>query len=225
MSGVFGLGFLKISLATRFSKFSYCIGNVLDPNYIHNKLVLGTGGWTEGDSTPLQVIDGRYHVVLENISIGEKSLPIDLNQFRWINGEEKTGVIIDSGSVATYLIKEGYDAVLKEVHNLLDTWLTEIHETEDALCYRGTINEDLVGFPTVTFHFCGGAELVLETHNLFFQFLPNELCLAVQPSYANKKLGNLSIIGLFAQQNYNVAYDIFGNTVSFERIDCELLDE
>ncbi|KAK6235980.1 hypothetical protein SCA6_011317 [Theobroma cacao] len=41
MSGVFGLGFQHTSLATRLAKFSYCISNVSDPNYIHNKVVLG----------------------------------------------------------------------------------------------------------------------------------------------------------------------------------------
>ncbi|KAK6236531.1 hypothetical protein SCA6_011868 [Theobroma cacao] len=40
MSRVFGLGLLCTSLPTRLAQFSYCIGNVLDPNYIYNELVL-----------------------------------------------------------------------------------------------------------------------------------------------------------------------------------------
>ncbi|WRX32369.1 hypothetical protein QQP08_024856, partial [Theobroma cacao] len=68
MSRVFGLGLLCTSLPTRLAQFSYCIGNVLDPNYIYNEL---------GDSTSLKVIDGDYHALLEGISIGEDRLSIN----------------------------------------------------------------------------------------------------------------------------------------------------
>ncbi|KAK6273646.1 hypothetical protein POUND7_010729 [Theobroma cacao] len=78
MSRVFGLGLLCTSLPTRLAQFSYCIGNVLDPNYIYNELVLDDISWVEGDSTPLKVIDGDYHALLEGISIGEERLSINV---------------------------------------------------------------------------------------------------------------------------------------------------
>ncbi|EOY31541.1 Eukaryotic aspartyl protease family protein [Theobroma cacao] len=217
MNGVFGLGFEPVSLATRLAKFSYCIGNVIDPSYIHNKLFLGDGAGVEGDSTPLKAIDGQYHVLLEGISVGEKKLPIDPNVFEWKG--VNTGVIIDSGSVSTWLVKEAYDAIVKEVKSLLDPWLTETFTQKDHVCYRGTINQDLEGFPTMTFLFVGGAELVLDTTSLFFQIKPDEFCLLVRQMIDSDQ----SVIGLMAQQNYNVAYDINGKKLSFQRIDCELL--
>ncbi|XP_017970324.1 PREDICTED: aspartic proteinase CDR1 [Theobroma cacao] len=85
ISGGFGLGCGRTSLATRLGKFSYCIGNVLDPNYNPNKLVMGL--------TPLEVIDGNYHVLLEGISVGEKKLPIDPNIFRR-KGENRSLILV-----------------------------------------------------------------------------------------------------------------------------------
>ena len=35
---------------------------------------------------------------------------------------------------------------------------------------------------------------------------------------------NMSIIGVFTQQNYNVVYDLGRKTLSVQRIDCELLE-
>ncbi|XP_017982296.1 PREDICTED: aspartic proteinase nepenthesin-1-like [Theobroma cacao] len=129
------------------------------------------GDGVEGDSTTLEVIDGHYHVLLEGISVGEQRLPINPYIFR--RTKENVGVIIDSGTVSTWLIKEGYDAVVKQVQSLLNPWLTQI----DDVCYKGKINQDLIGFPTVTFQFVGGAELVLDTQSLFIQMKPNEFAL------------------------------------------------
>ncbi|XWS73143.1 hypothetical protein CRYUN_Cryun02cG0100300 [Craigia yunnanensis] len=226
ISGVIGLGFKKLSLVAQLgSKFSYCIGSVYDPNYSHNKLILGNGAMFEGDSTPLEVIDGQYYLTLDGISVGEKRLKIDSNIFkrkRW----KKSGVIIDSGSTTTWLVQEGFEALRNEVQSLLDIWLTRFWYKSWALCYVGTINRDLVGFPAVTFHFARGADLVLDTESLFVQLYTDAFCMAVLPSYASGgNITTLSLIGMLAQQNYNIAYDIYGKTMSFQRIDCELLDD
>lgn len=226
LSGVFGLGFSRLSLVSQLgSTFSYCVGNLNDPYYFHNKLVLGHGARIEGDSTPLEVINGRYYITLEAISIGGKMLDIDPDIFTrktWDNG----GVIIDSGSSATWLVKAGYDALLHEVESLLDMWLTRYRFDSWTLCYRGTVSRDLIGFPAVTFHFAGGAELVLDVDSLFFQRWPHAFCMAVLPSFVNgENYTSLSLIGMMAQQNYNVAYDIGGKKLAFERVDCELLDD
>ncbi|EOY31548.1 Eukaryotic aspartyl protease family protein, putative [Theobroma cacao] len=226
ISGVIGLGFKKLSLAAQLgSNFSYCIGSVFDPNYSHNKLILGNGAVLQGDSTPLEVIDGQYYVTLEGISVGEKRLTIDSSIFKrkmW----KKSGVIIDSGSATTWLVQQGFEALRNEVQSLLDMWLTRFWYNAWALCYMGTISQDLVGFPAVTFHFARGADLVLDTESLFVQIQPYAFCMAVLPSYAGgDNITTLSLIGLLAQQNYNIAYDIYGKALSFQRIDCELLDD
>ncbi|KAK7840597.1 aspartic proteinase CDR1 [Quercus suber] len=91
---------------------------------------------------------------------------------------------------------------------------------DSAPCFNGVINRDLVGFPVVTFNFANGVDLALDVESLFIETSPNQFCMAVLPSIAN----DMTIIGVMAQQNYNIAYDLAGNSVSMERIDCELLE-
>lgn len=51
-------------------------------------------------------------------------------------------------------------------------------------------------------------------------------CLAIGSSAVNgDNSKNLSVIGMMAQQNYNVGYDIGQNKLYFQRIDCELLKD
>ncbi|KAJ0030810.1 hypothetical protein Pint_14300 [Pistacia integerrima] len=214
---IFGCGHDNGNLLSLVSQlghsFSYCIGNLYDPFFYHNKLILG------------QVINGRYYITLKSISVGEKQLDLDPNIFkrkRWSND----GVIIDTGSPATWLVKEGFEALRDEVQGLLDMWLTRYWYNSWTLCYEGAASRDLVGFPVVRFEFEDGAELVLDRKSLFLQAWPNAFCMAVFPSFVNgDDYTRLSLIGMMAQQNYNVAYDIGGRRLSFERIDCELLDD
>ncbi|TXG60886.1 hypothetical protein EZV62_012249 [Acer yangbiense] len=203
----FGLGFGKLSLVSQLaSTFSYCIGNLQDPNYIHNKLVLGDGARIEGDSTPLEVINGCYYITLEGISVGERKVDIDPNIFkRKKHIGRDGGVVIDTGSPATWLVKAGFEALRDQVQALLDVWLTR----------------DVVGFPAVTFHFADGADLVLDRESLFLQAWPNVFCMAVFPSFDT----GLSLVEIMAQQNYNVAFDVSRKKVTFQRIDCQLLDD
>ncbi|KAI9192816.1 hypothetical protein LWI28_028057 [Acer negundo] len=224
LTGVFGLGFGKLSLVSQLaSTFSYCIGNLQDPNYIHNKLVLGDGARIEGDSTPLEVINGRYYITLEGISVGERKVDIDPNIFkRKTHIGKDGGVVIDTGSPATWLVTAGFEALRDQVQALLDVWLTRSFLFNSwNLCYDGVINRDVVGFPAVTFHFADGADLVLDRESLFLQAWPNVFCMAVFPSFDT----SLSLVGMMAQQNYNVAFDVSGKKVAFQRIDCQLLDD
>ncbi|GAV74993.1 Asp domain-containing protein [Cephalotus follicularis] len=226
LTGVLGLGFGKTSLVTKLgTKFSYCIANIYDPSYSHSKLIIGNHARIEGDSTPLEVIYGNYYLTLESISVGGKMLDIDPNVFKMkIRG--KSGVVIDSGSSGSWLVKDVFEALRHEVESLLDMMLIRYWYKSWTLCYRGTVSQDLLGFPAVTFHFAGGADLVLDSGSLFFQPWPHAFCMAIFPSLVQgDNVTGLNIIGIMAQQYYNVAYDIDGKKLSFERIDCELLDD
>ncbi|KAL3586394.1 hypothetical protein D5086_013261 [Populus alba] len=223
-TGVFGLGSGITSVVNQMgSKFSYCIGNIADPDYSYNQLVLSEAANMEGYSTPLDVVDGHYQVILEGISVGETRLVIDPSAFQRTGKERR--VIIDSGTAPTWLAENEYRALEREVRNLLDRFLTPFMR-ESFLCYRGKVGQDLVGFPAVTFHFAEGADLVVDTESMFYQATPNIFCMAVrQASVYGKDFKDFSVIGLMAQQYYNVAYDLNKHKLFFQRIDCELLDE
>ncbi|VVA28290.1 PREDICTED: aspartic [Prunus dulcis] len=75
---------------------------------------------------------------------------------------------------------------------------------------------------TLSFLAKDGDELGLDIESLFQEYGQNEFCMALQDS----PVGNdLNVVGIMAQQFYNVAYDLAANKVYFQRIDCELLDD
>ncbi|PRQ37202.1 putative nepenthesin [Rosa chinensis] len=224
ISGVLGLGPSEISLTTKLgSKFSYCIGSIRDPNYPHNQLIFGEGTKIEGAATPLELYNELYYLTLEGISLGQSRLQIDPKVFtRSPSGTG--GTVIDSGTTLSFVVKSAYDVLSAEVQKLANGILERVQDpdTPTALCYKGTIDRDLVGFPGATFHLAGGVDLFLDKTSLFQVTGENEFCLAVQMLEGMGE--GLNVIGILAQQNYNVAYDIAAEKVYFQYIDCELLE-
>lgn len=224
-NGILGLGADKISLVSQLgsSKFSYCIGDVMDTEYMHNKLVLGRAAVIQGDSTPFEVHFSNYYLKLERISLGEKRVNIDPITFQ--RNSEEGGVIIDSGTAYTYLLRSAYVALEGEVRRLIDAANLQHFrhpERPQRLCYRGSLFQDLHGFPTLTFHFSGGADLVLENRSMFESVYEGRaFCLAIFISESSDL--DVNLIGIMAQQNFNIGYDLSAKTISFEMIDCELL--
>lgn len=225
-NGVFGLGgYPYVTMATQLgNKFSYCIGDINDPLYSHNHLVLGDGAYIEGDSTPLEINFGHYYVTLQGISVGTKRLNIDPNAFK-MTWDGRGGVLIDSGMTYTKLANGGFEVLYDEIIDLMEGFLERIPTKRkfEGLCFKGVVGRDLIGLPPLTFHFAGGADLVLESGSLFRQHGRDRFCLAILPS--DSEMLNLSVIGILAQQNYNVAFDLEQRKVFFRRIDCQLLGD
>ena len=223
-SGILGLSAGDKSIVSRLgSRFSYCIGDLFDPHYIHNQLAFGDGVKMEGSSTPFQTFNGFYYVTLQGISLGETRLVIDPTVFQ-MTESGLGGVIMDSGTTATFLAKDGFIPLSNEIRKLVGGHFRRViyRPIPGWPCYKGRANEDLRGFPALTFHFAEGAELVLDTNSLFVQKNQNVFCLAILES--NLK-GIRSVMGIMAQQHYNVGYDLIGKRVYFQRIDCELLKD
>ncbi|KAJ7955698.1 Aspartic proteinase CDR1-like [Quillaja saponaria] len=195
-NGVLGLSSGSFSLLPRFSnKFSYCVGNLRDPDYNFNQLVLGDKADIEGDSTPINIINGFYYINLE-----------------------------DSGTDHTWLAKNGYEALSNEVQKVVNRVLKRRKDNPWMLCFDGIMSRDLTGFPVVTFHFSQGADLVLDIDSMFIQTSDEEFCMAVLPgNYYGDDYESFSAIGMMAQQNYNVGYDLKSMQLFFQRIDCSIL--
>ncbi|XP_030475190.1 aspartic proteinase nepenthesin-2-like [Syzygium oleosum] len=220
--GVLGLNNNKVSLATQLgNKFSYCVGRIKDPSYEYNQLILGEGAILEGDSTPLEIYNGYYYVTLEGISLGGAMLDIPKNTFQRTDSG-KGGVMIDSGGEFSFLVQRAYEELAAAVMNMIDLrfWFKpELHFSQ--LCFEGNVTKEIKGFPSVTFHFSGGAELGLEAESLFSQSTPTSFCMTIlQADYEQP-----GVIGVGAQQYHNVGYDISGKKLYLRRMDCELLDE
>ncbi|XP_051131508.1 aspartyl protease UND [Andrographis paniculata] len=195
-------------------RFSYCIGNINDLGYMYNQLILGDGAVLEGDSTPMQIKDSHYVVTLEGISVGETRLAIDPREFL-------SNVVVDSGTTYTELRRSAYRSLVAEVEELMDGVVarTLVRNAETQLCYRGDIERDLKGFPIVTLHLAEGTDIELDVDAMFQKTKDGlAFCMAVVEA-------NENIIGVKAQQYYNVGFDLDAMRISFQRIDCQLLEE
>ena len=213
-NGVFGLGYHGQSLIRKLgSKFSYCIGNLADPQYRYSQLRLGGGIDFEGDPTPMDV-GGVYRVSLGSITVGGQML--DVRQHT---------AVIDTGTVKTRLAYGYFTMIQGKFRSILNgLGLKEITVYDDItrLCYRGRtgdMEEDLQGFPLVRFQFTyGGAALELDSRSLFSKGeWPKSYCLAMSPSIDREQ----TIIGLMAQQFYNMGFDIDGKKLYVQKVDCE----
>lgn len=192
-------------------RFSYCIGNITDTHYNFNQLILGEGAILQGDSTPMRLKGNHYAVTLEGISIGDHHLTLNPHEFYY-------NVIIDSGSTYTTLVKSAYEPLVAEVKKVVDGVLKAAGD-ENQLCYVGDLERDMKGFPIVSLHLGEGADLVLDVESVFRRGrYGTTFCMAVLESEVN-------IIGVMSQQYYNVGFDLDAMRVSFQRIDCELLED
>ena len=219
-SGLLGLGAEVISMANQLgSKFSYCFGSIWDPHYIHNQLIFGEGAKTEGITTFLDIIGSFYYIRLDSISVGEKMLDISPQVFE-LYEDGTRGVIIDSGTTLTYLPKAAFDPLKDEVLSLMKGIVKFIGTQQSSPCFKGLIDRDLAGFPVVTFNFANGVDLALDVKSFFYMAGPNAFCMAMAPTTA----ANLTIIGVMAQQSYNIAYNLAQSSISIQRIDCALLE-
>ncbi|KAJ4830825.1 hypothetical protein Tsubulata_046010 [Turnera subulata] len=229
-NGIFGLsrrdGVIDL-VGQMESRFSYCLGNVLDSStYPSNFLALRDGAILQGPPTPLALVDGIYYLTLEGIDVNGDMLDIDPNFFKRQPGGIVSGVAIDSGSELTYLTRAAYFTLKYTLLPLLD-FLTPLKETAspNLICYKGDIanaTDDLL-FPWVTFHFSGGVKLTLKQHNLFYSVgkVYKKFCLSIYPTLPRVDL-NLSIIGIQTQQGYNVGYDLKDQKLYLDStIDCK----
>ncbi|KAK4414863.1 Aspartyl protease UND [Sesamum alatum] len=218
LNGILGLQVHKpYSFVSRFgNKFSYCIGNINDPGYMYNQLILGEGAILQGYSTPLGYKQGHYAVSLEGISVGQKQLQI-------VNPQDyQFNVVIDTGSTLTLLLRSAFEPLKEEVMNYLDGFLplVKVKDAGERPCFRGDMERDLKGFPLVTLHLAEGADLYLDVDGLFRRASDRIFCMAVDVTKYD-----INIIGILAQQYSNIGFDLDAMKVSFQRIECELLED
>ncbi|KAK2995966.1 hypothetical protein RJ640_026005 [Escallonia rubra] len=224
ISGIMGLGHGGTSVVTQIgTKFSYCIGSVRDPYYLLNRLIIGSGANMIGKLTPLDLHNSYYYLTLESISIGHRDLPISPRVFRRTPRGDR-GVVIDSGSEWTFLIREAYVPLINTVQHIIARYVARATFANQPtwLCYYGVASRDLVGFPTVRFNFNGGANFSLGIQNMFQAVTNRIFCLNV--AEANGKTPkDVSIIGVIAQQSHNIGYDLSARMLSIDQTDCRTI--
>ncbi|XP_021745870.1 probable aspartic protease At2g35615 [Chenopodium quinoa] len=221
-NGILGLGYHNLSLIKQMSsitepKFTYCLGNISDPEAEH-LLVLGNGFFLEGQTTTLKVIEGKYNLVLESLSIGKRKLliPPEIFQPSPLGG----GVIIDAETTLTFLAPYAYYELVGELEKELGLVMIIWPDPPYERCYNGKLS-DIRNFHGLIFHFEREVNVLLDVDSLFLQVEDGMFCLAVLPS----PVGGTSILGSLFQQSYSVGYHLGEMLVSFQKIECEVLEK
>ncbi|XP_042486348.1 probable aspartic protease At2g35615 [Macadamia integrifolia] len=216
--GILGLAEIDLSLLSQLRsitkpKFSYCMGNISDPSSKGN-LIMGEDSHISGFSTPFNNDDGYYRIKIAVIKVGSLSLDIPRGAFNPYGN-----VILDSGTVYTFLPPEVHDLILTAISKAMERFEVQPIPPRQIgeLCYKGSIGEDLNGFPTMTIRFKGNAELVLERWSIFIQVDYSNFCLAFLPTDGRNEP---SMIGTMAQQFYNFGFDLDGKQLSIIRSVC-----
>lgn len=201
-------------------KFSYYInGVVTDPFHPYAGLTLGDEADMQGNTTPLQIDTAHYRLSLKSISLGRKKLDIDPKVFAHKSMQGGTGVIIDSGSVKTWLADDAYDVVrLAVLSELVQRGFDQRKQNTKNFCFYGFVEQvKRSDFPILSFNFAGGASLKLDEDDLFIDSILDYFCMTVMPSSTNgPTLRKLTVIGLTAQQDYIMGFDLENQRLSMK---------
>ncbi|KAK1353537.1 hypothetical protein POM88_019377 [Heracleum sosnowskyi] len=112
------------------------------------RLTLGDKADVRGKTTPLRIDGSHYRISLESIYLGWKKLDIHPKLFAQKGIEGGTGVIIDSGSIKTYLRDEAYNILCLAVGDEMVARGFKQRTNTRNLCYYGIVEEvKRSGFP------------------------------------------------------------------------------
>ncbi|KAL5566965.1 hypothetical protein UlMin_030129 [Ulmus minor] len=225
IAGIFGLergtrSFLDQLQSETKMRFSYCLPSSSIDKGAQTLLHFGVDAEIKGSaSTKLQttklVMSNKYYVTMLGISIEGKRLKIDPSVFRLKkNAPNGGGFMIDSGSTYSILIKSAYTIFRNEMVQYLkqkNGWIPkpqrDIKFSGFDLCYATPKGKNY-SLPSVTYHFGGGADFVMNSYAVF-RPLYSILCLGIIG------FDGASILGAFQQVNHRFLFDVGLSTVSF----------
>ncbi|XP_020207695.1 aspartic proteinase CDR1 [Cajanus cajan] len=214
VTGLVGLGPGPLSLVSQIGdqigyKFSYCL--LPFSSNSTSKLRFGTEAAITGNgvvSTPLIIkpnLPTFYFLNLESVTIGQKVVQ---------TGQTDGNIIIDSGTVLTYIDQTFYSNFVASLQEALTVEATQDLPFPFNFCFPYREN---MAFPDIAFQFTG-ARVSLNPKNLFLWVEDRDiLCLAVVPRALST---GISIFGNIAQIDFQVEYDLQGKKVSFAPTDC-----
>ncbi|KAF3332555.1 aspartic proteinase nepenthesin-1-like protein [Carex littledalei] len=205
--------------------FSYCFTSFLDTNS-RSTLFLGPLSKFSGTavkSTPFvknpskSPLNQFYYLSLQGISLGTTKLSIQPSTLT-LQSNGTGGLIIDSGTMITYLINQAYQAVQNAINSIVN-----LHRVDGSkisglnTCYNLPPGSSPPTMPNMMFHF-QGADMVLPVKNYMILDQENNLwCLALSGT------DSVSILGNYQQQNFHILYDVGKEVLSFAPAQCDNL--
>uniref|UniRef100_A0ACD5VFI0 Uncharacterized protein n=1 Tax=Avena sativa TaxID=4498 RepID=A0ACD5VFI0_AVESA len=196
-------------------RFSYC----MVPYYVENaSSALNFGARaavTEPGAATTALIRNkagaqRYTIVLESVKVGNSSF------------EHLSNVIVDSGSVLTFLDKGLIDPIVEELRRRIGLPTVKSPSRLLQLCYGVSTFAQKYLFetrvPDMTLYLAVFGEAVtLKVDNTFAEVREGIMCFAMVPVTKERPV---AVLGHITQQNMHVGYDLDKGTVTFAPADC-----
>uniref|UniRef100_A0A7N0RJD8 Peptidase A1 domain-containing protein n=1 Tax=Kalanchoe fedtschenkoi TaxID=63787 RepID=A0A7N0RJD8_KALFE len=232
-AGVFGMSWGTHSFVNQITRhsqgrFSYCLPPLTGVLQASTVLRFGsdTPRLTGLHLLPIRKHAGElaYYVDLQDISINSRRLNIPSAYFAK-TGLNKGGCNIDTGTSFTFISRPAYHILKQQMIQHLATADSSLQIGRSTgqldLCY--TRNPPFKGhnhLPTVTFHFAGGANLVLQRDIAFIVWDSNRgretVCMGISPTDENDK----SIIGAQSQANHVFVFSLLARVLYFGPRHC-----
>lgn len=221
--GLVGLGKGPLSLVTQAGaiaskKFSYCLvplgSGKTSPLYVGDSAAAGGVAYT-----PLVTNKANptfYYARVTGITVAGKAVQYPAGAFD-IDGSGNGGFIFDSGTTLTYLQTSAFTAVVNAVKASIAYPPADgsFYGLEYCFSTAGVANP---AYPTMVFHFAGGADFNLTPDNVFVALdTKGTTCLAMAAS------SGFSIFGNIQQQNHVIVHDLVNNRIGFKSANCEAM--
>ncbi|CAB4319952.1 unnamed protein product [Prunus armeniaca] len=237
-AGIAGLGRGPASLPSQLAvkKFSYCLLSRLFDDTNKSSSVVLVGGkdsikktkgvsytpFVKNPEVPKKPFSTYYYVGLRRINVGGRRVKIP---YRYLRPDKNGsgGTMVDSGTTFTLMAHEVFERVTGELEKQMKGYKrAEEAETLTTLrpCYNFS-GIETPEFPSVTFHFKGGAEMALPLENYVAPAGGKVLCFTILSDNGPVISSGPSIIlGSFQMQNYHVEYDLQNERFGFKQQEC-----
>ncbi|CAK9177275.1 unnamed protein product [Ilex paraguariensis] len=213
ISGLLGMDRTPTSLVRQLGsrimpRFSYCLPPI-DSSFKTTFLRFGNDSVIKGVQVQTaQFLRGTGYILnLTGISIAGQRLRLPWGSFR-------RGCFVDSGSSLSVIEQKAYSVILNafRTHFARFKNLTRVTNLPRDLCYK--YPRGFKSFPSMTFHFHGGANHEVGMTAVFRFLEKNTFCLEL--------MGHpfTTILGAYQQQNVRFIYDLGNAKLSFVREDC-----
>ncbi|KAM3253725.1 hypothetical protein ACQJBY_047676 [Aegilops geniculata] len=219
-NGIVGLADAESSLINQIGaatslgrRFSYCLAPFFSDvssalNFGAHAAVTEPGAVT----TPMvqhSTVGAYYTVEIVALRVGNTVIKLP----------NRSPVIVDSGTVLTYLDKELLEPIVEALSRSIKLPRKQSPKPElFSLCYEAGGLEVLEKvFPDVTLELGVGALVTLKAENVFVDLLLRTVCLAMAPATNERPV---AAIGNIMQQNMHVGYDLDKRTITFAPADC-----
>nr|CAD1826656.1 unnamed protein product [Ananas comosus var. bracteatus] len=227
-SGILGLNMNRLSLPSQLSgqiggRFAYCLSPLTNNAHPPSRLKFGDEAVLKGPQVktipfvhvPNEMI---YYLALSDVSVANRRLRFKPEDFavRKEGGHLKGGFIIDTGSTYTIFSNGGpYERISEAFVEYFKPFkLRRTKYSPFEVCYKVPRKGFKGSLPSMTLHFVGGVDYVVQPTNIVEEMEENTICVAIT------SLPDMSILGVYQQFNYHFSYNVKEMSLSFAPADC-----